>query len=57
MKDFVEHDFHNIDGVKLSYLRAGNRFSVIILHGLGVSGEYFKITSSDSSQTIRRDRP
>jgi pimeloyl-ACP methyl ester carboxylesterase len=42
MKDFIQTTFKTSDGVKLSYLRAGNGLPVILLHGFLASGEYFK---------------
>jgi pimeloyl-ACP methyl ester carboxylesterase len=39
---FIQTTFKTSDGVKLSYLRAGNGLPVILLHGFLASGEYFK---------------
>jgi len=38
MKDFIQTTFKTSDGVKLSYLRAGNGLPVILLHGSFGSG-------------------
>jgi non-heme chloroperoxidase len=42
MKDFIQTTFKTSDGVKLSYLRAGNGLPVILLHGFLESGVCFK---------------
>jgi non-heme chloroperoxidase len=41
MKNFIQTTFKTSDGVKLSYLRAGNGLPIILLHSFLGSGEYF----------------
>jgi non-heme chloroperoxidase len=42
MQNFIQTTFKTSDGVKLSYLRAGNGLPVILLHGSFGSGACFK---------------
>ena len=54
MKDFIQTTFKTSDGVKLSYLRAGNGLPVILLHGFLEERRMLQITGSDPCRAIRR---